>query len=77
MPQEVFDRQRISAEERARFAAALQENYQEVHREQQQAKDRASRSSTDQVMAKREASSRTLAAQGCLEDARRRIPPPV
>jgi hypothetical protein len=59
------------------LAAALQENYQQVHRKQQQAKERDSRGSTDQAMGKRVASSRTLAAQGCLKDAKRRIPPRI
>jgi transposase InsO family protein len=77
-PSEVWQkRQRISNEERKRFAEVLQEKIQEVLREQQEAKERDPSYPTDQARAQREAISRTLVALDYLSYTRRRIPSPI
>jgi transposase InsO family protein len=77
-PQEVWQsRQRLSDEERERFAALFKEKLEEVRREQEQAKERDPNSSMDQARALREAASRTLVALDFLSYTRRRIPPPI
>ena len=70
-------RERVTDEERERFAALLKEKLKEVRREQEEAKERDPGSSTDQAKALREAISRTLVALDFLSYTRRPFPSPI